>query len=80
MLHFNPALYLMFFLVIRQMKVTEGITEIQGTHILIASSSRYYGRIFSLLDEEINQAETGMCEFRECFHRVSIPILNFSRI
>ena len=33
--------------------------------ILIASSSRHYGRIFSLLDdEESNHAETGMCEYR----------------
>ncbi len=32
-------------------------------HILIASSSRYYTRIFSLLDEESNHTETGMCEY-----------------
>ncbi len=33
------------------------------SHILIASSSRYYTRIFSLLDEESNHTETGMCEY-----------------
>ncbi len=34
-----------------------------SSHILIASSSRYYTRIISLLDEESNHTETGMCEY-----------------
>ena len=36
---------------------------VHQAHILIASSSRYYTRIVSLLYEESNHTETGMCEY-----------------